>query len=193
VVITSLWETGPIVAWEAMGRGAVVVSSRYIGSGLEGALEDGKNSLLFEIGDVDAAAAALATLARDPDLARRLRAGADELLQERFVVPVSVGHWDRCLRRALAQDERTDGAILVRPRRASGRLDRWFGAGFAESLREMTARTPAGADDPGGEWPHSHNSERSDSEFWRLALAVDRGLEKSGSPSGLAGLPGEAA
>ena len=36
LLITSLWETGPIVAWEAMANRVAVVTSAYIGSGLEG-------------------------------------------------------------------------------------------------------------------------------------------------------------
>src|SRR5690606_34915092 len=62
LLITSSWETGPIVAWEAMAHSLCVVSSRYIGSGREGALMQDENALLFEIGDTEAAAAALERL-----------------------------------------------------------------------------------------------------------------------------------
>ncbi|MFM6133652.1 MAG: glycosyltransferase family 4 protein, partial [Sphaerospermopsis kisseleviana] len=40
LIMPSSWETGPIVIWEAMAWGVAVVSSRYVGSGLEGALKN---------------------------------------------------------------------------------------------------------------------------------------------------------
>ena len=71
LVITSSWETGPIVAWQAMASGMAVVSSRYVGAGLEGALEPDATALLFPCGDSDAAAGELARL-QDPALLERL-------------------------------------------------------------------------------------------------------------------------
>jgi glycosyltransferase involved in cell wall biosynthesis len=71
LVITSSWETGPIVAWQAMASGMAVVSSRYVGAGLEGALEHDATALLFPCGDTDAAAGELARL-REPALLERL-------------------------------------------------------------------------------------------------------------------------
>jgi glycosyltransferase involved in cell wall biosynthesis len=175
VIITSLWETGPIVAWEAMAQGAVVVSSRYIGSGLEGALADRRNCRLFEIGDVEGAASALAELHADSAGADRLRAGADELLSERFLIPASLGRWDDCLRRVLASGEARGAGSHTGVRAAHGRMDRWLGSSLAESIRQLSARRSRIARNPGGEWPHSHSTARSDDEFWRLAKAVDRG------------------
>src|SRR6185503_3526342 len=66
-LLTSSWETGPIVIWEAMAAGVAVVSSRYIGSGLEGALQHEGNCLMFPVGDSEAAATQLART-RDVDL-----------------------------------------------------------------------------------------------------------------------------
>jgi glycosyltransferase involved in cell wall biosynthesis len=175
LIITSLWETGPIVAWEAMARGAVVVSSRYIGSGLEGALVDGANCRLFEIGDADGASACIADLAADPGLAVRLRQGARDLLKSRYTVATSVAHWDEVLRRALAADP-IPAVSGHRPQvlSGSGRLDRWLGAGLAESVRSLSGRRAPLAGDAGGEWPHAHARARSDASFWRMAQAVDR-------------------
>ena len=79
LLITSLWETGPIVAWEAMAHGAVVVTSAYIGSGLEGSLEPGDNCLMFPIGDAVAAADCLERL-RDTGLRSRLLRGGFALV-----------------------------------------------------------------------------------------------------------------
>ena len=83
LLVLSTWEFGPLVAWQAMAWGSLVVSSRFVGSGLEGFLRDGGNALTFPVGDVDAAAAAIARL-RDPALRARCgiecEAYDDELL-----------------------------------------------------------------------------------------------------------------
>ena len=71
LLITSLWETGPIVAWEAMANRVAVVTSAYIGSGLEGSLKPGDNCLMFPIGDAVAAADCLERL-RDSGAAQSL-------------------------------------------------------------------------------------------------------------------------
>src|SRR5437870_5482469 len=46
LVIPSAWETGPLVAWQAMAAGLPVLTARYAGSICEGALEDGRNCLV---------------------------------------------------------------------------------------------------------------------------------------------------
>ncbi len=43
LLVTSTWENGPLVLFQAMARGMGAVSSRYVGSGREGALVDGVN------------------------------------------------------------------------------------------------------------------------------------------------------
>ena len=171
MIITSFWETGPIVAWEAMAQGLPVVSSRYIGSGLEGALEHGRNALLFEIGDAEAAAAALAQLAASPELRRHIAEGGAQLVATRYAIPVSVQRWHEVLSQVLAQPVRA--AALAPPERApAGRLDGWLGPALAESLRSL--RKPRLAGDAGGEWPHSNARAPSDEAFWKLAQEVDR-------------------
>lgn len=171
MVITSSWETGPIVAWEAMAQGLPVVSSRYVGCGLEGALVDGDNALLFDIGDTAAAAAALEALWRNPELRRHLSVSARTLVEHRYSIPVSVRSWSDSLHRVLAQPPRTVASL---PKPASGgRLDRWLGTGRAEWLREWSGRRMPEAADAGGEWPHALSSARSDATFWELARAVD--------------------
>lgn len=62
MLITSQWETGPIVAWEAMAAGLVVVSSNYVGSWLERALVHDSTALLYPIGDAHAASLQLLRL-----------------------------------------------------------------------------------------------------------------------------------
>ena len=79
LLLTSNWETGPIVAWEAMRHGACLVSSRYVGLGEEGALVDGKNCLLAEPGDAEGLARAVVRLEREEGL-QAARGARAELL-----------------------------------------------------------------------------------------------------------------
>ena len=140
VIIFSHWETGPLVAWEAMAHGAVLVTSRYVGSGLEGSLRDGENCLMYPVGDMASAADCLARL-KDP----RLRCNS----------PPPLPRW--CKRDTAMTLLRLSGARLSRRsarcpsarsgdlRRGAldalvvpaGRLDRLLGKSIAETLREI--------------------------------------------------------
>jgi glycosyltransferase involved in cell wall biosynthesis len=74
VVFPVRWEEPwGLVPLEAMARGRPVVATGRGGSGEY--LRDGENALLFEAGDADGLARAVARLAADPELRRRLRAG----------------------------------------------------------------------------------------------------------------------
>ncbi|WP_295456008.1 glycosyltransferase family 4 protein [uncultured Thiodictyon sp.] len=172
LLLTSSWETGPIVIWEAMASGVAVVSSRYIGSGLEAALRHDENALLFPIGDCREAAAQLRRLSQAPALGNRLRAAAFRLIETRYSIPVSVANWDRHLR-ALREQPALSATPSIKAQPAPGRLDRWLGTGLAEQLRARLG--PTGPDGgPGGEWPHSHGTtDYWDPEFWALAKTLD--------------------
>lgn len=172
LLITSSWETGPIVAWEAMAQGLPVVSSRYVGSGREDALVDGRNSLLFDVGDTESAAAALARLWREPQLRSALAAGGRSLVEERYAIDVSVQHWNEVLLAVISRPARS-AAPVVAAMPIAGRLDRLLGPALAESLREAVLRHAPLAPDPGGEWPHAHGAAPSDDAFWRTARAAD--------------------
>src|SRR5690606_14723887 len=83
VLITSSWETGPIVAWEAMAAGVPILASRYVGSGLEGGLQDGVNSLMFPVGDM-AAAADCVERALDRRVRETIARGGFDLVRRRY-------------------------------------------------------------------------------------------------------------
>jgi len=176
LLLTSSWETGPIVIWEAMAKGVAVVSSNYIGSGLESALHDNDNALMFPVGDAVQAAVQLQRLWCEPGLIARLRQSAYRLIEERYTIAVSVANWDRHLKTVLEQP-----ALASLPRigtqPASGRLDRLLGGSKAESLRSLLGSTgPDGG--AGGEWPHSHGTtEYGDALFWTKSEQLDRRLD----------------
>ena len=172
LIVPSAWETGPLVAWEAMAAGVPVVASRYLGSGLEEALRHEENALLFDPGDAEAAARQLARIAREPGLADRLAAGGKELLRRRYTRERSVEAWERAIEAVLALPLLPlAGPPRVPP--ATGRLERWAGEGRAETIRGLLGRTGPDAGS-GGEWPHAYGAGLERGEFFRRAAELDR-------------------
>jgi len=171
-LLTSPRETGPIAAWEAMAAGVAVVSSRYLGSGLEGALVDRETCRLFEVGDAEAAAHCLLDVA-DAAVRAELALAGRRLVESRYSQEVSVSAWRAALRAALAAPHPpTPPATRAIP--PAGRLDRWLGGELAESLRELFGREFVHAG-PGGEWPHSYGQWSDEASFLDLARRLDRG------------------
>ena len=170
LLVTSYWETGPIIIWEAMASGIPVVSSRYIGSGLEMGLIDGKNCLLYDIGDCVAAVAQLAKL-REPGLRACLSAGGRGLVKTRYNRKLSIQAWDTAFQAILSLPVR--GAVPLGFILPSGRLDRLLGVRKGEYIRRLLgiSHTHAAA---GGEWPHSYGPRKhDDSCFWQKAGQED--------------------
>lgn len=75
VVVPSIWyENSPLVIMEALGEGVPVITSRL--GGMAELVEDGRTGLHFSVGDADALADVLRTLASDAELRAHLRANA---------------------------------------------------------------------------------------------------------------------
>ena len=174
LLITSSWETGPIVAWEAMAAGVPVVTSAYIGSGLEGSLQHGETCLVFPIGAAAAAAACIARLHRSSALRGKLAAGGRKLIEERYSCERSVAQWSAVLSQIAAAPPITRVAGPSEPEAASsGRLDRVLGVAWGETMRGALGRRFVAAS-AGSEWPHSYGTTPlDDPDFWRLAAALD--------------------
>ena len=154
-LLTSSWETGPIVIWEAMATSVAVVSSRYIGSGLEGALRHEDNCLLFEVDDAVGAAEQITRL-RDIELRGRLIVSGRRLVAERYSVEHSVSAWANCLDGVMQLPLREVDAKWGSPP-TTGRLDRLLGVTVGETVRRV-AGIRFSHEDPGGEWPHTNSS-----------------------------------
>lgn len=171
LLVLSSWEMGPIVAWQAMLRGTVVASSRYLGSGAEAFLRDGENAVCFPVGRMDLAAEAIGRLADAEfrrEIAERARAGA----AARFSKEASASAWDEGLRRALELPEQPRPGRTTEFR-AAGRLDRMLGVRGAELIRRafgLRVRTSG----PGDEWPHTEGGGMGREEFFRKLEALDR-------------------
>jgi glycosyltransferase involved in cell wall biosynthesis len=167
----SFWETGPIVAWEAMAYGVVVASSRYVGSGLEAALVDNENCVLFDIGDTARAAAQIASLFDEEKRNKIIRHG-HQLIGQRYSITASVDSFEKSLRRLIELGVRSNcSGVQYVP--SHGRLDRILGTRAAEKIRRIAKREFAHSD-AGGEWPHSYGStENNDNAFWTRAKLID--------------------
>lgn len=171
LVITSVWETGPIVAWEAMSHGLPVASTRYVGSGLEGALRDGETAVLFDVGDVGGAVAAIARL-QQVAVRERIVAAGRALVQERYSREASLSAWKQALD-ALAALPRKPAAP-IRLSKPSGRLDRWLGVERAEDLRRLLGIRFV-PNSPGAAWPHTASTGVDEAVFLERAAHFDGG------------------
>jgi glycosyltransferase involved in cell wall biosynthesis len=177
LVITSSWETGPIVAWQAMASGMAVVSSRYVGSGLEGALQHDATALLFPCGDAAAAAGQLGRLRHAPLLERLSRAG-HALVRERYSEAASLAAWRLALGEVMALPPLPTPPREPAPA-ATGRLDRWLGSPRGEDLRRLFGvRFRHGS--AGSEWPHSGGADAAD--LLELGARLDHGSDQQGDP-----------
>jgi glycosyltransferase involved in cell wall biosynthesis len=158
LLITSEWETGPIVAWEAMAAGIVVVSSQYIGSISENALVDGVTALLYPTGAGDLAANQISRL-RNLDLRNQLATNAQRMLSMRYSEDVCLMSWEQTFLRIIHQPFRkSNPRSLIRPIPLAGKLDLFLGRDIAEILRESFLKRGF-CYDPGSEWPHSMYSQ----------------------------------
>jgi glycosyltransferase involved in cell wall biosynthesis len=75
-------ETLPLSVLEAMSSGAAVVSTR-VGS-IPEMVEEGRDGILIESGDIDALVRSLQSLKKDPDLRRMLGENARKRVEEDF-------------------------------------------------------------------------------------------------------------
>lgn len=170
LLLTSLWETGPIVIWEAMSHGLAVVSSKYVGSGAEQALWHEENCMLFAIGDSKAAASHIMTLLSD-DTRRKIAAAGRAMVSERYSRWASVVSWSDVLTRIVQNEPRSESRISF-PIERRGRLDRVFGVGAAETMRRALKKGFSHAE-TGAEWPHTHSHSGKVDSFIQKAAALD--------------------
>lgn len=177
LLLTSAWETGPIVAWEASVQGLAIVSSRFLGIGREAALVDGRTCLTFPTGDTGAAAAALARLC-DPGLRRELREAARSTVRRRYSLEASLAAWDGALRAVSRRPPRPPQARFDTAV-ASGRLDRALGTTLGETVR-TALRVRNRQRLPGDEWPHAYPHDTAPG-FLARAEALDRAEEPAGN------------
>jgi hypothetical protein len=153
-----------------MSVGMPVVSSRYIGSGLEDALIDEKNVLFFPIGDIEKAAQQIKRLESDPELGNKLASNGFELVSTRYSWTASVQAWHEALINVLSRPAKSLTVELRHPKKGKSRLDQYIGSYWGEYLRNWVGKS--GPDSgPGGEWPHSYGTKQAG--FLEFAANLD--------------------
>lgn len=170
LLITSGWETGPIVAWEAMAAGMAVVSSRFLGSGLEQALVHGHTALLYPIGEAGAAATQLSLLASEGRLAELAAAGQD-LVRRRYSREASLTSWMQAFATVESLPALPHPAAGPEPA-GGGRLDQLLGPTGAGTLRRLLRRRFHHLE-AGSEWPHSGHGPFDDTTLLARAAALE--------------------
>lgn len=174
LLLTSEWETGPIVAWEAMAAGLAVVTSRYFGLEEENALKHRDNCLIFEIGDTHAAADSVSELTSYTTRQRLVKNG-HQLIQRRYSRSQSIAAWQHQFGKLMAEPGNTSlEGLKSNTYRTSGRLEKIVGQQLACHLRRLLNK-PAYVASAGDEWPHSFK--RADSDFIQLFNSTLKRIE----------------
>lgn len=99
LLITSDWETGPLVAWEAMMHGVLVLTSRYRGILMENVLIDGATALIFPVGKSEEAAEMLRNVCAEPDRFIKMANKGREVAEWHLHVDGMVEKWNAALHR----------------------------------------------------------------------------------------------
>jgi glycosyltransferase involved in cell wall biosynthesis len=100
---------------EAMVHGVVPVSSRFVGSGAEGFLIEGRTARLFAIGDAVACAQVIKELSHDRGHLLSLARNGHQLVTERYSWDRCVNEWEATLLRCREFVPRAVPAVLPRP------------------------------------------------------------------------------
>ena len=160
LLLTSSWETGPIVAWEAMAHDVVLVTSKYLGSGMEGSLKHGKNCLMFEPGNIQEAVDCLIQ-AYNLTTRKMLVEEGKKLVQNKYSINASINAWNDCLEVVCQLPFMNPVKHTIYGGRGHSRLDKIFGYSAAEFIRKLIQKKFDHMD-TGGEWPHSYGNIHSD-------------------------------
>ena len=153
LLVTSQGETGPLVAFEAMMCGCLVLSSDFHGRAENGALVDFQTCRLYPVGDMASAAKVLEEIAREPFAARDVaRRGTICARQSRSLESMA-DRWHRLLQDVLADEVVATGGAVRIADKGDSRLRRWGVPDVvAERLRRILGRRFEHAS-AGEEWP----------------------------------------
>jgi glycosyltransferase involved in cell wall biosynthesis len=152
-ILCSPSEGFPLMVLEAMLHGVVPVVSNYRGRAPEGLIGDGETGLVFPIGDMAAAAGALARLHQDAALVERLSRNARKHAEAGgYTIERHARQWSDLLDDVLRKSPAL-GVIPDNEPGPAGRLDKVLGPGLAEFARRLFRRRFPHRDL--SEWPHT--------------------------------------
>jgi glycosyltransferase involved in cell wall biosynthesis len=172
LIVTSDWETGPLVAWEAMMHGVLVVTSAYRGLATERMLRHKQNALVYPIGKSELGAIALSELFDDPHEFRQIAHQGKMTAQGHLTLDSMVSKWLAVLEKVMA----TEQAKAERPRHANPRTALMD---CVHDLARGLLRRPFFYGNAHGEWPRykpgavpSHESRKFARQLDALELAL---------------------
>lgn len=177
LLITSEWETGPIIAWEAMEAGLVVVSTRYLGSKLEEALIDRRTALLYDVGDTYKASEEIIYGCKQ-EVRQEIIKNGYELVDQRYSEKISVRKWEEALFAIVNKKKKRvcrEKGLKMAEGRYSGKLEQILGVNMSEKLRYVLRGKQA--NDAGSEWPHSSHEVNDQTCLWKYAEEIENGLQ----------------
>lgn len=166
LLLTSSSEAFGIVLVEAMMHGVVPVTSRYHGFHSERLVVDGETGLSFEVGDTDAAAAAVLALQDDPRYLARMSAAATARAEE-YTWARSLSRWHATLLELCEEPPLLATHAPTLPCITDGVLERiGLPPGIIDGLRRLRRQLLGPAVAAGGEeWPLFHR--------WHSASQLD--------------------
>jgi glycosyltransferase involved in cell wall biosynthesis len=153
LLITSEWETGPIVAWEAMLSGLVVVSSQYVGILSENALIHEETALLYPIGAGKLAAQQISRL-EDTQLFQRLANNGKSMATSRYTQQVSLDSWEQAFLKIVQSKSNIKKIPNFPTQKNNGKIETLIGNEAGKVIRKLIGKRGF-CRDPGSEWPHS--------------------------------------
>ena len=174
LIITSEWETGPIVAWEAMANGTAIITSSFRGLKAEDTLRHNKNALVFDIGDMSQAAEHVLALMNNKALIQELGQAGRQTAQEYLTLEEMIIAWRDLLAEVLTRNPIKSGNVPSMPSQ-SGRLEKWgIPIRFSEFLRKIAFRRFIHSS-VRAEWPFYAECDQDFSKsFYRAVIELDR-------------------
>ena len=146
LLITSERETGPLVAWEAMLHGLLILTSEYRGLRREGVLRHEDTALVFPVGDPVRGAEILCAALGDRDKLREIAARGRLRAEQALTVETMVERWSDALNCVLALPALTDAKVPCYDYRLGPR--EWL----EDRIRSVLNR-PFFSSNPHQEWP----------------------------------------
>ena len=149
LIIASDWETGPIVAWQAMMHGALVVTSQYRGLRREGVFHHLDNAIIFPVGHVEQAARMLRDLSHNREHLAIMAENGRKYAMSMLNLEHKIDEWASALSNVVSLPLRPLGTRppYSKPATASGWLEHW--------MRHLLGR-PYHHADSHAEWPRYH-------------------------------------
>ena len=123
LLVTSDWETGPLVAFEAMMNHCLVVTSDFSGREVSRSLIDGENCLVFPVGNMEAAARRLQWVAAHRNDARTIAHRGFRYAMEKRSLDQMVASWVGVFRSAKAAAPALGTAPAPKDKAGQSRLE----------------------------------------------------------------------